>query len=78
METDKNKIVKSIGDSSAVVVGGIRIVCARHDHAVTLALEFRSRRERKFQHDVLFENPVFAARSRVGGAMRGIQDDHRT
>ncbi len=78
VQADKYCIAVGIRDCSAIFIGRVGIVVARHHHAITLTLEFTSHHPRKNQDDVLFHLAVWPARAVIRSAVRRIDDDHRT
>ena|SRR5271156_6994141 len=78
VDADEDRIAMGIGDGGAVVVGRVRIVVARHQHAEALALELDAYDARDQEDAFFFDGSVWPARAGVRAAVAWIEDDERT
>ena len=74
VQANEYGVAMGVSDRGPVVVGGIRVVAARHNHAIAVPLELGAHRLRHLQHDVLLRDR-FAARSGIRAAVRWIEND---
>lgn len=75
MQTDESRIAVDVYHSGSIVIGRIRIVVARHYHAIAETLKFRAETPSKLQHHVLFYCAARSARAAIGPTVAGIEND---
>lgn len=76
VQAHEYRISIGISESGAIVVGGIRIVVARHHDSVSEALQFRAKRSSELQDQILLRDAGSSARARVRAAVPWIEHNH--